>query len=760
MTVSVNSRCKGLVLIIDDTPHTLQLLFHYLKNSGYEVLVAQNEEIVIETVQSVCPDLILLGVNINGFNGFDTCRCLKSNSITKDIPVIFMTAMTETINKVKGFEAGAVDYVTKPIEQEELLARIETHLKLKRFNEHLKMQAIEEKILFQLSERIRQSLDIESTLQTAVKEIQQLFNYDRVIINRLNTEDVTFSVQSIKKGVTGVPPGYYSYYFSELFVANSTRYRHYQKGNIRVIEDTEKLNLEPKEKASLKQLNIKAQLIIPIVIGNVRLAQQNNLWGWLIIQQCISPRKWQTKEINLLKRLVSQLAIAVNQGLLYEKLQQSNYELQKLVLHDPLTQVYNRPYFNQQILQEWKRLQRIPSPLSVILCDIDYFKLYEETYGHQQRDKCLKQIALAIENSVNRPADFVACFEGEKFIVVLPYTPIEGAKTVAESIQKNIRQLKIPHVNSPVDPYLTVSFGIASTIPVSKKNPELLIAAADQALYLAKTQGRNQIVTYQQNIAESTPQQSQELDWGKRLRNALEKNLFCLYGQEITPLETSDQRKHLEVLLRLQDERQILSPGIFLDIAHRCSLMPQIDSWVISNLFLQIAEAKKSSWEDCVFTINLSGASLNQSSFLDFLRKQLKLYNLPPEILCFEITESVAIADIDKTSKFITELKALGCTFALDDFGKGMSSLTYLKNLPVDYLKIDGSFITEINTDSVTKAMVQAINKLAQIIGLKTIAEFVENQEILTTIKELNIDYAQGFHLGKPHSLNDFLYVA
>ena len=764
MIVSVDSRCKGLVLIVDDTPNNLQLLFHCLTNSGYKVLVAQNGEIALKTAQSVCPDLILLDVKMDGLDGFDICRYLKSNSNTENIPVIFMTALTETISKVKGFKAGAVDYITKPIEQEELIARIDTHLNLKRLNEKLRTQAAEEKILFQLSERIRQSLDIESTLQTAVSEIQQLFGYDRVIINRLNTEDVTFSVQSIKEGVVGVPPGYYSYYFSELFNANPARYRHYQTGNIRVIEDITKISLEPQEKASLEQLEIKAQLIIPIVLSpaqNNRASEQNILWGWLIIQQCDAPRKWQTKEISLLKRLASQIAIAVNQGLLYQQLQQSNCKLQKLALCDPLTKVYNRRYLEQQLAQEWKRLQRIPSPLSLIICDIDHFKLYNDTYGHQQGDHCLKQVATAIEQATNRPADFIARYGGEEFIIVLPYTPIEGAKTVAQSIQQNLEQLKLPNLYSPTSPIVTVSLGIATTVPIQKNQPELLIEAADQALYIAKSQGRNQIVTYKKDIAESKTQHNQELQWGKRLRNALEKNLFRLYGQEITPLETKDRRKHLEILLRLEDEnQQILSPGVFLDIAHRCCLMPQIDSWVIENLFFQIAEASKSSWQDYVFTINLSGASLNQSSFLDFLRKQLKLYNLPPEILCFEITESVAITDINKTSKFIAELKNLGCTFALDDFGKGMSSLTYLKNLPVDYLKIDGSFITEINTDSVTKAMVQAINKLAQIIGLKTIAEFVENQEILSTIKELNIDYAQGFHLGKPHNLQDFLAVA
>ena len=760
-TVSGDFPSKGIILVVDDTPQNLQLLFCYLKDAGYKVLVAQSGKIALKITQSVCPDLILLDIKMKGLDGFDTCRYLKSNSTTKNIPVIFMTALTMSNSKVQGFDAGAIDYVTKPINQEELLARIETHLKLKRLNESLRLQATEEKILFQLSERIRRSLSIDSTLQTAVTEIQKLFNYDRVIINRWKNENVTFSVQSIREGITEVPPGYYSYYFSDLYVSDSTQHNHYQNGNIRVIEDITQVNLESREQESLEQLGIKAQLIIPILQSKINSPHPDGsetLWGWLIIQQCDSTRKWQQTEISLLKRLTSQLAIAVNQGLLYQQLQQSNQKLKQLALREPLTEVYNRRYFEQQIIQEWKRLQRIPSPLSVIFCDIDHFKLYNDTYGHQQGDKCLKKVAQGIKQTIKRPADFVARYGGEEFIIVLPHTPIEGAKTVAKSIQNQIQKLQIPNIYSPTSPVVTVSMGIAATIPLQQNSPSLLIEAVDQALYLAKSNGRNQIAIYQEDIAESKLQKYQELQWGKRLRNALEKNLFCLYGQIISPLKTSDKKKHLEILLRLKDEdNNIIRPGVFLDIAHHCSLMPQIDIWVIENLFSQLAQAGETSWQNYIFTINLSGASLNQPNFLKLLHQKFTEYDLPPEIFCFEITESVAINNINQISNFIREFKKIGCAFALDNFGKGMSSLTYLKNLPVDYLKIDGSFISEINTDSVTKVMVQTINQLAQVIGLKTIAEFVETPEILTTIQELNIDYAQGFHLGKPCLLKNIL---
>ncbi len=185
--------------------------------------------------------------------------------------------------------------------------------------------------------------------------------------------------------------------------------------------------------------------------------------------------------------------------------------------------------------------------------------------------------------------------------------------------------------------------------------------------------------------------------------------------------------------------------------------MPDIDTWVVDRLLTRLTESNRKNWYNYRFSINLSGASLNSQSFLDFLSQKLTDYHLPSELFCFEITETVAISNLAKVSNFINSLKTLGCSFALDDFGKGMSSLSYLKNLPIDYLKIDGSFITELNKDKASKVMVEAINHIAEGIGLKTVAEFVENQAILDTVRDLKVNYAQGYHLGRPEKLANIL---
>ncbi len=340
-------------------------------------------------------------------------------------------------------------------------------------------------------------------------------------------------------------------------------------------------------------------------------------------------------------------------------------------------------------------------------------------------------------------------------MIILPYTPPRGALKVAEAIRNRISELNIAHSSSSVSSIVTVSMGIAGSIPNNEDNPIQLLEAADHALYLAKAQGRNREQIYMYDIAREKSRKNSQLLWVKKLRNALDKNRFRLYTQPIIPLNKDNTKIHHEVLLRLLDENgKIVMPEQFLEIANLYSMMPRIDLWVIDSLFNYLSNANFTNWDNICFSVNISGASLNDNEFFRYLYQKFQYHKLPPELFCFEITETIAINNLSQASKFIKTLKSLGCSFALDDFGKGMSSLTYLKNLPVDYLKIDGSFIKEIHTEAVTKAMVQAIHYLAKALGVKTIAEFAENQDIVDILKELHIDYAQGYHFGKPALIN------
>jgi len=772
MAITPTALSTKTILIVDDKANNLQLLSKYLTEANYKIFIAQSGHKAIKIANNLCPDLILLDIMMPGIDGFGVCRHLKDDPKTKDIPIIFMTALTETKSKVQGFKLGAVDYITKPFEERELLARVKTHLSLNHLHQNSLQDAAQRKLLFEISDRIRQSLELKVILETATQEIRSLLNCDFVGIASLNQQNITLKAYSSPTEIKINSQQFIPY---DHLCPTHDVYQSYLKGNIEIISAENSSNYA----AAAPFNELKARLIVPILIKDTNytsgffssaedtMFSSNILYGWLIADQYSSDRIWQPKEISLLTEITTQLAIAIKQGLLHKQLSQ-------LALLDSLTLVYNRRSFDRQLKREWGRHKRNPAPLSLIMCDVDCFKIYNDVYGHQQGDKCLQQIAKAISSALKRPGDVLSRYGGEEFVVTLPQTPQAGAFTVAETIRNAVKELKIPHHNSLVNSVVTLSLGIATTIPDAVDDTQLLIEAADLALYQAKERGRDCVAVYPESISRSKDRQDLKVRWVKRLRQALKKNLFSLYAQPITPLKGNDSRKCFEVLLRLTDRAdKVILPGAFMDVAERNFLMTDIDTWVINNLFETLEkynqprdidesegfvwQPRPNMWDNHHFSINLSGASLNNESFLQFLKQRLTKCSLPPELFCFEITESVAVLDLERVVSFITSLKEIGCSFALDDFGKGVSSLTYLKSLPVDYLKIDGSFIKELNVNPASKVMVEAINHIAEGIGLKTVAEFVENETILSSVRDLNVDYAQGFHLGRPGALMDVI---
>ena len=250
-------------------------------------------------------------------------------------------------------------------------------------------------------------------------------------------------------------------------------------------------------------------------------------------------------------------------------------------------------------------------------------------------------------------------------------------------------------------------------------------------------------------------EQRGQMQWVTRLNAALDADRLRLYVQPVVPLQGgADAPAHYEILVRLEEDGQIIPPGAFLPAAERYGLMPRIDQWVVNNTLSWLGDRlRQPGGVDGVVAINLSGASLSDERFRQALRATLQKMKLPPGLLCFEITETAAVANLSKVVQFIEEVKALGCLFSLDDFGSGLSSFAYLKNLPVDFLKIDGSFVKDIADDPMDLAMVQAINAIGHVMGLKTIAEYVASEAILQRVREIGVDYGQGFHLGAPRPL-------
>lgn len=445
-----------------------------------------------------------------------------------------------------------------------------------------------------------------------------------------------------------------------------------------------------------------------------------------------------------LKSLSQQLAVA-------------NRELERLAAVDGLTHVYNRRRFDEVFLAEWNRLLREEKPLSLIMCDVDYFKAYNDTYGHQEGDLCLEKIAQAIAKVAKRPADCVARYGGEEFIVVLPNTDLIGATHVAEAIRTVVHDLNIPHATSSVSNRVTLSLGAACQIPNDKIAPSLLIEAADRAMYAAKESGRDRIQIHHSDCAINI-QSRQTLQWVGRLRDALEYDQFELYAQPIQALQAPMAEPCFEILLRLCDQPGIVcSPGMFFPVAEQYDFMPRIDRWVIKHLFANLGEINELMLQEAVFFVNLSGATFKNMEIAYFIAEQLARYNLRPEQFCFEVSETVALSNLAAAAQLTQALKDMGCKVALDDFGSGLSSFTHLKKIPADFVKIDGSFIKGIVQDEMSKGVVEAIHHVSKIMGLQTIAEYVESRAILDLLNDFSIDFAQGHYFGPARPLVETL---
>jgi EAL domain-containing protein (putative c-di-GMP-specific phosphodiesterase class I) len=280
-----------------------------------------------------------------------------------------------------------------------------------------------------------------------------------------------------------------------------------------------------------------------------------------------------------------------------------------------------------------------------------------------------------------------------------------------------------------------------------------VLSAADSACYMAKEKGRNRVQVYHRDDNELSMRKG-EMEWVARIHRALEEERFRLFAQDIVPVDgTPNGGVHLELLVRMVDERgQLVPPMAFIPAAERYNLMPAIDRWVLKNALSTLSALQAAGYRQAcdLYAINLSGGTIGDERFLDFVREQFAAFDVSPRKICFEITETAAIANLAKAAHFIDQLKSLGCAFSLDDFGAGMSSFAYLKHLPVDYLKIDGSFVKDMLDDPIDRAMVEAINNIGHVMGKSTIAEFVENDAILAQLRAIGVDYAQGYGIAKP----------
>lgn len=451
-----------------------------------------------------------------------------------------------------------------------------------------------------------------------------------------------------------------------------------------------------------------------------------------------------------LARLAPAIARELDETEVRRARRKAEEELRFHAYHDPLTGLLNRREFERAIDNAVATAARDRSTHLLCYLDLDQFKLVNDTCGHIAGDELLRQLAMLLSHQV-RGSDTLARLGGDEFGLLLNNCDLDVGQRILHKLLEFIQDFRFQWDGMSFQ--VGCSIGVAVICGDSTSAADAL-SAADVACYAAKELGRNRLHVYQiddQGLA----QRRREMQWISRISVALEENRMALYHQPIYRIDGGTPKVAChEVLLRMVDETgALIPPNVFIPAAERFKLMTPIDRWVVRNIFGAVANGTipldlKS--EDLLLFINISGATVNDETFFDFVQRQFQEFDIPPNKVCLEITESAAIANINQSIPLFSRLRDLGCKFALDDFGSGLSSFGYLKHLPVDFVKIDGSFVRDITRDPIDLAMVEAINKISHVMGLQTIAEFVESEDVLASLQTLGVEYAQGYLLGHP----------
>ena len=426
-------------------------------------------------------------------------------------------------------------------------------------------------------------------------------------------------------------------------------------------------------------------------------------------------------------------------------------QLEYQASYDELTGLLNRRAFETQLERAWEQSPTAKAPSHLMFMDLDQFKVVNDTSGHSAGDQLLRAVSEILLESV-RTNDIVARLGGDEFGIILWNCPTDVAKRIAESIRSALEVFRF-HWEAEVY-RIGVSIGV---IPIDRNVGDTgeLQQLADAACYAAKEAGRNRVHMVA-GEKDSARVHRGQVRWVQRLREAMDNNRFGIYAQPIRPLdENIEEPERLEILLRLRDPetRRLIPPGAFLPAAERYGLSVELDKWVVGSLLDTLFIHQSFQADERSYWINLSGVSIGDKRFAEFLTNAMEKSPLPPGTINFEITETAVIRSVAEAGSLMTALREMGCKFALDDFGSGLSSFGYLKKLPVDYLKIDGMFIRDLLRDKTDQIFVKSIIDIAHTLDIKTIAEFVENDDLLEMVRGLGADYAQGFAIGRPYVL-------
>ena len=669
-----------IILIVDDIPANLAIAVNYLEDNSFNVLVAQDGQEGVERAQLVQPDLILLDVMMAGLDGFQTCRRLKSIESTRDIPVIFMTALNDTSDKVKAFEVGAVDYVSKPFQVEELLARIRTHLTLRVMQEQLIAQNAKLQVSELYYRRLFESakdgiilLDIESGKISDVNDsVLNMLGYSRG--------------QYLKKQFLDVLPfrniPACQAAFAKLQTGESVSFEHW-----------------PMEREGKSLVDVE-------FFGNVYEVDGT------MIAQC-----------NL-RDITARI--------------QAEGRIRHMALYDALTGLANRTLLQDRLSQAISLASRNNEQVAVFLLDLDLFKHINDSLGHHIGDGVLQAVAMRLKAAL-RESDIIARLGGDEFVVALPM--VIDRQQIEEVAQKLIASLRTPFYAEGHEIHICGSIGIGR-YPIDGDNPAALLRAADLAMYAAKATGHGH---YRFFSAQLSVAPQRRLMLVKDLFDACDREEFFLHYQ---PLIAAKSRSitAVEALLRWNHPKYgMISPMEFIPLLEDLALIVGVGKWALKTACLQSVAWQMEGLQPVRMTVNVSASQFYHGDLVKTVEEALLESQLDPGLLELELTETLSLDESELTLHIMDQLKHLGVSLSLDDFGTGWSSLSYLRQFPLDRLKIDRVFMRGIETEPAAKALVSGIIGLARSLGMASIAEGVETMEQLRFLEAEGCAEFQGF---------------
>ncbi len=678
------------ILIVEDEKIIALDLQRRLERFGFSVVgLAASGSEAIELAEKSEPDIILMDIRLEG--DMDGIEASKHIRARFAIPVIFLTAYTDERTLERAKEVEPFGYILKPFKERELYTTIDIALYKNRIDKKLRKQ---ERLFSAMLHSINDGIIATDTDMT--------ISFMNVVAEEITgVDEVSAKGRPLRSVVTLLDPR-----TNKEFLSGSLP------------------NVDSKPfffSDALIKNNRGRSVLVDGSITRIH-EKENESEGFLLTLRDITEMKRMSETIN--------------------------YQAS----HDSLTGLSNREEFSFKLGEILASLRTSGEKHALMVIDIDRFKAINDTCGSMAGDELLKQIASDIQSNISRK-DISARIGGDEFAIILKDCDSEDAVNVARRLKDAVEARKFSWQKT-VFP-VTLSIGVVPLSQESGSTHEVL-ASADDACHLAKEEGGNRVSVFHAKDTKFLKRRG-EMEWISKINRAAEENKFVLYQQAIAPLKDSlDTRPKAEVLVRLvNDDGSITRPGDFIPAAERYNLMPIIDRWVIKNAMsaYRLLSERGSAMKSSLISINLSGPSFLDEALVEVILYEVKRNELQPSSFCFEITETAAIQNYAAATRFIKRLKDEGFTFALDDFGAGFSSFSYLKNLPIDYLKIDGSLVQTIDESLVSYTMVESINSIGHVMGIKTIAEFVKSPEIKNKLAEMGVDYAQGYHIAEPEPL-------